>query len=1174
MNAYELLSDLLQRRVGVWAEAGRLRYRAPKGAMTDALLGELTQHKSEILALLEHEGGHVQGAYPLSYGQRALWFLHHVAPASAAYNIGVAVRIRSALDPSALRRALQALVDRHGSLRTTFAEQDGHPIQCVHVRRNVAFQELDASDWSLERLRVSVQRSYEQPFDLRRGPLLRIVLFTRSPEDQVLLLAVHHIVVDFLSVGVLVEELGRLYDAESGGLHAEALAQVAPSVALPPLRSEYQDFVRWQAAMLAGAGGERHWLYWQEKLGRELPVLTLPADRPRPPNKTFRGHTHSFSLDDALTRRLRSFSKAHGATAYVTLIGTFQVLLHRYTGHEDLVVGCVTAGRSVPEHHGIVGYFVNPVVLRSTIVRDASFAAFLDRTRDTLAEALDHQDFPFPLLVERMRPTRDPSRGPLVHVLFDLLAQPGAHLQAGQRIDRRTRLGSLDVEPFDLSQQEGQFDLTVIVTDADGSVSVALKYDSDLFDDETIARIAGHYRTLLAAVMEHPDRRVSDLPLMSDAELHRVLVAWNDTHTDYPRDRCIHELFERQVEQTPDAIAVVFEGQELTYFELNRRANRLAHSLRRLGVGPESVVALCLTRSIEMVTAVLAVLKAGGAYAPLDPASPSQRLALMVEDGRAQALLTQRALLDTLQGLPVRVLCVDAAVDGVSEDDDLNPVSRVAPNNLAYVMYTSGSTARPKGVSIEHRNVVRLVTHTNYVTLGPSEVFLQFAPLSFDASTFEIWGCLLNGGRLVVMPPALPSLEELAAALHASGVTTLWLTAGLFHQMLDSQAAALRKVPQMIAGGDVLSAAHVERFFREPGDGRLVNGYGPTEGTTFSCCFSMTSAGDLRGSVPIGRPIANTRVYILDECMRPLPVGVAGELYIGGDGVARGYLNCPELTAGKFVPDPFAAEGGARLYKSGDAARYRVDGTIEFLGRLDGQVKVRGFRVEPGEVETTLCQYPGVREALVVAPPDRTGNRALAAYLVVDGQRPSVSALRQHVSRSLPEYMVPSTFAFLDALPLTTNGKIDRAALPATPEDRPTLDVMYADPMAGVEERIAAVWRDLLRVRSVGRDDNFFDLGGHSLMVIQVQQQLHATCGWDLSVVDLFRHPTIRALAVHVAPQRAGVRAGNPALGGRDPEVPFPQARADRIRGRLDAMRHQRASTRSREALEPTGVRA
>jgi len=1132
MTTVEFLIELFRQGVELRAEGDRLHYRAPTGVLTSERLARIAREKADVLALLTHEAGPIELLCPLSFGQRALWFLYRVAPDSAAYNIPLAVRIRSPLDVAALRRAFQTLVDRHPSLRTSFSESHGQPVQRVHAHQDIDLAETDAASWTDAALAARVYEASQRPFDLTRGPVLRVSLFTRSAVERILLLTVHHIVIDYLSLGVLVDELGTLYEAEASGT----------PVSLPAPAARYADFVHWQADTLAGPEGEKHWSYWRDNLRGRLPTLNLPTDRPRPPVQTYRGASFTFRLEEPLVRRLKGLARAGGATLYAALVAGFQVLLRRYTGQDDMLVASITSGRSRPEYHRTVGYFANPVVLRLDTSGNPSFRELLGRVRDTVHASLDHQDFPFPLLVERLQPTRDASRAPLVNVMVDFLALPGG-ASAGSVSPGRQRFGALDVEPFEVSQQEGQFDLSLFFAEADGAVSIAARYHTDLFDESTVARLAGHYRTLLGGVVDNPTRPVLDLPLLADAEREQ-LVTWNDVPGDYPNDRCLHHLFEEQVARTPEAVAVVSGEDRITYAELNRRANRLAFALRRRGVGPEVTVGICLKRSVDMVAALFGVLKAGGAYVPFDSAYPKGRLAAMREDAGIAVLVTETDLADLVPPEATTRLLVDGDGEAIAGEPDENLPGGAHPDNLAYVIYTSGSTGRPKGVAIEHHSAVALVSWARRVVRP--EYFarvLAATSISFDVSVFEIFATLGCGGAIVLAPnlleaPLVPAADEITMVMAVPSPMAELVRTG----------RVPRSVRAVWLAGECLPNRLAQDLYGHPSVEEVVNVYGPSEDTTYS-----TLAVVPRGATEpplIGRPLPGTQAYVLDDRSRPVPVGVYGELCIGGAGLARGYLGRPDLTAEKFIPDPFGRRPGGRLYRTGDLARFRPDGNLELLGRADHQVKVRGFRVELGEIEAALAEHPRVRDAIVVFRENGSGEKRLAAYLVQGGGPIPVTELRRFLKERLPDYMVPSWFVFLESFPLTPNGKVDRAALPPPDGGRPQLEVAYAEPEAGPEQRVAAIWREVLNLGAVGRDDNFFDIGGHSLLLARVQDRLEAELRREVPIVELFRYPTVRSLASYL--QQGGGESTSDA------------DRTRRAEERLDSMRRRRALRRPR----------
>ncbi|MDQ3652504.1 MAG: amino acid adenylation domain-containing protein [Acidobacteriota bacterium] len=902
---------------------------------------------------------------PLSFAQQRLWFLDQLKPGSPFYNVPKAMRMSGALNVEALQRTLETLVARHESLRTTFASVESKTVQVITPSLSLGLPVVDLSDLSesereVEALRLAAEEAF-RPFDLARGPLVRATLLRLGREDHVLLLTLHHIISDGWSMGVLFRELGALY---------EAFSQGRPS----PLRElpiQYADYAVWQREWLRGEVLEKQLSYWKRQLGDNLPVLDLPTDHPRPPVQSFRGTYRHLALPKNLSASIKALSQREGATLFMTLLAALQTLFARYTGQDDVVVGSPIANRTRIETEGLIGFFVNTLVMRGDLSGDPTFRELLSRAKETALGAYAHQDLPFEQLVEELQPERDLSNNPLFQVIFALQNARPSPLQ----------LAGLTLSQLGVKRVTSKFDLALFMWEESEELKVTLEYSTDLFEAETITRMLGHFQNLLSEIVADPDQRLSQLSILSETERNQLVVEWNNTATEYPREKAVHQLFEEQVALRPDAVAVVFGGAQVSYRELNRRANQVAHYLQGRGVGPEVRVGIMIERSVEMVVGLLGILKAGGAYLPLDPAYPRERLSFMIEDAGVPVLLTQARLLDSVPVHNAEVVCIDRDWEGISAESTDNPSSGATAESLAYVIYTSGSTGRAKGVAVTNRSIVRLVRNTNYVDFTAEEVFLQFAPVSFDASTFELWGCLLNGARLVVFPAHTPSLEELSRVLIAERITTLWLTAGLFHQMVDGHVEGLRGVRQLLAGGDVLSVSHVEKLLREVPQCRLINGYGPTENTTFTCCHTIITGTPLNGSVPIGRPVANTQVYVLDSRLQPVPVGVPGELYIGGDGLARGYLNRPELTAERFIAHPFSDEAEGRLYRTGDQVRYLKDGTLEFLGRLDSQVKVRGYRIELEEIEAVLNEHTRVEQAIVIAREDGVGDKRLIAYV-------------------------------------------------------------------------------------------------------------------------------------------------------------------------------------------------
>jgi amino acid adenylation domain-containing protein len=1118
-----------------------------------------------------------QGLPALSFAQQRLWFLDRLAPESPLYNVPSTYRLAGPLAPAALAAGLSEIVRRHEALRTRFVEVDGEPRQEIGAPWRVPLPLVDLRALGRERRLGELARlrteEADRPFRLDRGPLLRAGLVRLDEEGHALLLNLHHIVYDGWSEEVLTAELTALYAAALAG---------SPSP-LGELGVQYADFAAWQRAWPPEVLG-RQLVWWRGELAGAPAALPLPVDRPRPAAPSFRGGSAMLRLPAAASAALRQAARREGTTLYMLLLAGFAALLARVTGSEDLLVGTPVADRPRPELEGLIGFFVNTVVIRARAAGDPSFRGLLAAVHDTALGAFAHQDLPFEMLVEELRPERERSRNPLVQVLFSF--QGAGPATAGTADDaaglRLVRLpwGERSAAKLDFVLSAMEMPVEPPGENNEAEINLLLEYAADLFTATAAARLLGHYATLVAGAAASPELPVSCLPLLSAPERHQLVAEWNDTASGFPL-RPVHRLFEEQAAARPDAIALSWEGgpmgamRSMSYGELDRRSNAIARHLWRLGVATDARVGLVVERSPEMVEALLGILKAGGGYLPLDPTYPRERLALLLADAAPAAVVGPRRLLAALPDIPggaPRLALEDATLEDTEADAEPTVLrsADVPPASLAYVLYTSGSTGAPKGVEISHRGVVRLVREAGYASFGPGEVYLQTAPMSFDLATLEIWGPLLNGGRLALLPPGPYTLADIYAAVARQGVTTLWLASAFFHLAVEEGLAPLGGLRQLESGGDVLSRSHAERALAAlPGAVDLLNGYGPTENTTFSTTHRLRgglAAGET--SVPIGRPISGSSAYVLDRSLVPLPVACVGELYVGGAGVARGYLGLPALTAERFVPDPFSADpwdprAGDRLYRTGDLARWRPDGTLDFLGRRDFQVKVRGFRVEPGEVESALLRHPGVREAVVTAAKEAAGGHRLIAYYVpegADGPTPPTSAdLRLHLRESLPEHMVPSLFVPLAELPLNANGKVDRRALPspeAVSEARPAGEAEIArrtPPRNPVEEVIAGIWEDLLGLdplghpgHSVGVDDDFFLLGGHSLLAIRLLSRLRAVLGADLTVQQVFDAPTIAGLAEAVARALASGDAGDgPALPPLAPRAFADTASAD-----------------------------
>ena len=1036
---------------------------------------------------------------PISFSQQRLWFLSQLEPELVAYNISEAVRLAGKLDVPVLNWCFNEIVRRHESLRTTFDVIAGQPVQVIAPVLELSIPVVDLSqlpddEREAEALRLSRVET-ERPFDLVRGPLIRAVLMRLRADEHVLIVTMHHIVSDGWSQGVLKNELGALY-------RARVMGQPSPLAELP---IQYADFSEWQREWLSGAVLDRQLNYWRDRLAGPPPLVELPADKARPAAMSYRGATFLFELSTELSESLAALSRREGATLFMTLLAGFKALLHRYTDQNDIVIGTPVANRNREEVESLIGFFVNTLVLRTDVSGDPAFRELLARVREVSLGAQAHQDLPFELLVAELQTNRETNRNPFFQIAFDLQNAPAPTLE----------LPGLTLHPHEFTAATTRFDLELHLTSVPEGIIGALVYSTELFEESTIRSFAERFRMLLEAVVANPDRRVSQIDLLTSAERKKLLVDWNDTAPVYHTRSCIPDLFEAWASRAPDSIALASGDLRITYDELNQRANQLAHYLKSYGVGEETRVGIHLERSVEMIVAVLAVLKVGATYVALDPSYPDQRLLFMLDDANVALVLTVESLEESLPAHPAPVILLDSDWPLIAAAGEHNPERSTTPEQLAYIVYTSGSTGKPKGVAVPHRGVVRLVSGNDYASFGPDEVFLQFAPLTFDASTFEIWGALLNGSQLVLMPPGLASLQDLGRALQQHRVTTLWLTAGLFHQMVDEQLSALSELRQLLAGGDVLSPSHVKRFLSAAPSCKLINGYGPTENTTFTCCHVMDQPFEFARSVPIGRPIANTQVVILDKNLRLCPPGFTGELFTGGEGLARGYHGRASLTAEKFIPNAFSNVPGARLYCTGDRVRYLADGSIEFLGRADEQVKVRGFRIELGEIEAALSRAPGVLQT-TVATRDYDGDKRLVAYVVGEQAHVSVDQLQKTLRESLPDHMIPSTFVMLDELPLTANGKVDRRALPAPAAIQAQSDDGYVAPRTPIEELLAGIWAEVLKVERVSSDDNFFELGGHSLLITRLVSRAQAYLGVELPLKLFFESPTLASQAAQV----------------------------------------------------------
>ena len=1054
---------------------------------------------------------------PASAAQRALWVLCQVLSDDSVYNEANVIRMRGWLDVDALVEALNAIVRRHESLRTCFRVVDGEPMQRIAAQIRLSLNVVDLSAVPEEERESETRRRARDEirvrFDLERGPLIRARLLRTARDEHWLVLTMHHLIRDGTSSMIFARELSLLYDAYRAGR--------AP--ALPPLPAQHADYASRQHEWLLGEEAQDQLAYWKRALA-EPSTLELATDRRRPAAPSCRGGRVAFELDEALTGALKELRRQEGTTLFTTLLAALQVLLYRYSGQEDIAVGVPVAGRREPEFRDVIGYFVNVLVLRGDLSGEPTFREYLAQVRRRTQEAYAHQDVPFAKVVEALAARRDPSRNPLFQVSLVKGTEPG----------ERPELRDLVVEDMAITGTEtAKFDLDFSVAEEDEKVKVAIDYATDLFDHATIERLARHWRVLLQDIVANPERSVSRLRLLDDASRRTILVDWNATRASYPAEASIAALFAAQVRLTPSAVALIDGERVLDYSQLDRRGDALAQRLHAAGVSPGARVGVCIERSLEEIVALVGALKAGCAYVTLDPAHPPERIAALLADAEAAAVIAVEASLQALasaqavSGRPV--LIVDRAEPPVGNAGVDSPLE-TRGGDPACVMYTSGSTGTPKGVVIPQRAVSRLVLDTDYTQLGAADVVAHVSNPAFDAAIFEIWGALLNGARLVVVPrETVLAPDALDDAMSRYGVTTLFLTTALFHQVahVAPRVFAGRKV---LFGGETADPRWVAAALREGRPRRLVHVYGPTEATSFATWHEVHAVDANALTVPIGRPIANTEVYIVDTNGEPVPPGAPGEIWIGGPGLALGYLNSPELTAERFVPHPFSSDSAARLYRTGDRARYRADGTIEFLGRFDSQIKLRGHRIEPGEIEHALKQHPVVEDAVVLARQDQPGEKHLAAYVVPKrGHSAAARELRAFLADRLPECMVPAAFVTLPALPLTGTGKIDRKRLPVPgKESFAATDEQQVPPRDEVEGKLATIFCEILRLDCVGTQSDFFELGGDSLLAVHILARVKAVFGVSVAVSTFFAGATVAQLARAIESQERS-RAAPPA---------------------------------------------
>jgi amino acid adenylation domain-containing protein/non-ribosomal peptide synthase protein (TIGR01720 family) len=1105
MKAIEFLSYLNSLDIKLWVEEDKLKYQAPPGVMTSEIKQEIGTKKSEIIAFLRTAKNLTNspetpiikvsrdGDLPLSFAQQRMWFLYQMDRQNPAYNEALALRLTGNLNIKILEKSLNAIVSRHEILRTTFPLVDGKPVQKITPSLEIKLSVIDLKNSPEKEVEEILTQELQKTFDLTQAPLLRYTLFDLGAENYILTQVFHHIIVDGWSKDILFQELSNFY---------QAFLTNTP-VSLPELSIQYADFAVWQRQWLQGEILEKQLNYWTKQLDSVLPLLELPTDQPRPPISRYQGNNIYFKIEENITEKLKNLSQKSGVTLFMTLLAALNTLLFRYTNQDDILIGTPTANRNRQEIEPLIGFFVNTVVIRNSLNGNLSFLELLQKVRQVVLEAYSNQDIPFEQIVDALGIERNLSYNPLFQVMFALQNSSSSYL----------KLPELNAQHILIENKSIKFDLTLVLEEKATETGTYLtgfwEYDSDLFTTERINRLIGHFQTLLGAIVANPEQNLGTLPILTATEKQQILIDWNQTQTPYPKDQCIHQLFEEQVIKNPSAIAVTYEQESLTYQQLNEKANQLAHYLQKLGAKPDQLIGICVERSPLMIIGILGILKAGGAYVPLDPNYPSERLTYMLEDAEVSVLLTQSKLLNYLPNYSGHKFCLDQDWEIIAQNSQENPVNQITSQHLAYVIYTSGSTGKPKGVLIQHQSLLNLISwHQNTFEISQKDRATLLAGIAFDASVWEIWPYLTCGACLnIVSPELLTSPNLLKDWLISQKITICFLPTPLVESIITLDWPSHCSLKFLLTGGDKLNCfPSVSIPFT------LVNNYGPTENTVVTTSIKLTADLITEKAPPIGKPISNNQIYILDQYQQPVPIGIPGELHIGGLGLARGYLNRQDLNKSKFIANCFNNDPDSRLYKTGDLVRYLPDGNIEFIGRIDDQVKIRGFRIELGEIEAVINNHNQVKEAVVIVREDDFSTKRLYAYIVPKNQQLTPAELRLFLQEKLPNYMIPTFLIFLDFFPINSNGKIDRKALPIPEINFNELENHVA-PSTENETILAQIWQTVLGQTKISINDNFFELGGDSILAIQIVAKANQA-GLQITPKQLFSHQTIAQLAI------------------------------------------------------------